>query len=52
MGIDAFSAGASGLQAAQVRQRASASNVANLTTEDHRNLRTRQSDRAGGGTTT
>lgn len=51
MGIDAVSAGLSGLRAAQIRQRNSASNVSNLLTDGYRNLRTQQADRSDGGTT-
>ena len=46
---DALSIATSGLQSAQVRMRNSAHNVANLVTEDFRNHRTVQSNRAGGG---
>ncbi len=50
MGIDAVSAGISGLQAANTRQSNSAHNVANLLTDDYRNHRTRQVEREAGGT--
>jgi flagellar basal body rod protein FlgG len=49
MSVDAVSAGLSGLRAAEVRQRNSAHNVANMQTPGFRNHRTQQVERDGGG---
>ena len=49
MSDDVFSIALSGVHAAATRQAASAHNVANLTTEEFRPLRTEQSAREGGG---
>lgn len=49
MRIDAFSHALSGIDAAATRQAASAHDVANLTSESVRPLRTTQQERAGGG---
>jgi flagellar basal body rod protein FlgG len=49
MSIDAVSAGLSGLRAAEIRQRNSAHNVANLQTSGFRNHRTQQVERDDGG---
>ncbi len=49
MRLDAFSIARSGIDAASARQAVSAHNVANLTSEDFRPLRTTQVERAAGG---
>jgi flagellar hook protein FlgE len=49
MAIDGIGAALSGIDAAHTRVRNSAHNVANLTTEEFHNLRTRQVEQPGGG---
>ena len=49
MRIDAFSAALSGIRSSTTRQAVSAHNVANLTSEEFRPLRTQQAERQGGG---
>lgn len=49
MSVDAVSAGLSGIRAAELRQRNSAHNVANIQTSGFRNHRTHQVETNGGG---
>ncbi len=49
--MDSFAIAASGIRSAEVRMAASAHNVANLTTESFRPLRTQQSALQAGGST-